>query len=381
MVAVLHVVQPTTGGAAAYVAAAAAEQRARSWRVAVAAPGTGWLAETLARHGVPLLPWAVTRDLGAATVREALQLARLVRAFRPDVVHLHCAKAGLTGRIALRGALPTLFQPHGWSWLAATGAQSHLALGWERFATRWTGTVVCVSDGEARLGRRSGIGGRFAVVRNGVDLTRFRLDGMSKEHARAMVGVAPEVPLVVCVGRICRQKGQDLLLAEWRRVLALRPDAWLVLAGPLDGTRPPGARGVHLVGEVSDVRPWLYAADVVVQPSRWEGLPFSALEALACGRPVVASDVDGLAEVVRPGTGAAVATAAIGHEILRLLADPARAEAEGRAGARLVRREFDVRETFARLAEVTENAARSANPCVGHREPHPLERGPRPTAV
>ncbi|MEV6235650.1 glycosyltransferase [Lentzea sp. NPDC051838] len=381
MVAVLHVIQPTTGGAAAYVAAAAAEQRARSWRVAVAAPGSGWLAETLARQGVPLLPWPATRDLGVATVREAQELTHLVRAFRPDVVHLHCAKAGLTGRIALHGDLPTLFQPHGWSWLAATTAQSHLALRWERFATRWTSTVVCVGDGEARLGRRSGIGGRFAVVRNGVDRRRFRPDGTSKEHARALVGVAPEVPLVVCIGRICRQKGQDLLVAEWPQVRAVHPDARLALVGPLDGTRPREAQGVRWAGEVDDVRPWLYAADVVVQPSRWEGLPFSALEALACGRPVVASDVDGLAEVVRPGTGAAVTTAAIGHEILRRLADPARAEAEGRAGARLVRREFDARETFARLAEVTENAARPANPCVGHRESHPLERGPRPTAV
>ncbi|MBM7857180.1 glycosyltransferase involved in cell wall biosynthesis [Lentzea nigeriaca] len=379
--AVLHVIQPTTGGAAAYVAAAVAEQRARSWRVAVAAPGTGWLADTLARQGVPLRPWTATRDLGAATVRETLQLARLIRVFRPDVVHLHCAKAGLAGRIALRGALPTLFQPHGWSWLATTGALSHLALGWERFATRWTGTVVCVGEGEARLGRRSGIGGRFAVVRNGVDLRRFRPDGMSRQHARATVGVEPEVPLVVCVGRICRQKGQDLLLAEWPRVLALRPDARLVLVGPFDGTWPRDVQGVRCAGEVGDVRPWLYAADVVVQPSRWEGLPLSALEALACGRPVVASDVDGLAEVVRPGTGAAVAPAAIGQEILRRLADPARAEAEGRAGAQLVRREFDVRETFARLAEVTETAARSTNPCVGHRKPHPVERGPRPTAV
>jgi glycosyltransferase involved in cell wall biosynthesis len=381
MVAVLHVVQPTTGGAAAYVAAAAAAQRARCWRVAVAAPRAGWLAETLARQGIPLLPWSATRDPGGATAGEAIQLARLVRAFRPDVVHLHSAKAGLTGRIALRGALPTLFQPHGWSWLAATGARSHLALGWERFATCWTSTVVCVGDGEARLGRRSGIGGRFAVVRNGVDRRRFRPDGMSKRHARAVVGVAPEVPLVVCVGRICRQKGQDRLLADWPQVLARRPDAWLALVGPIEGARPRDVQGVRCTGEVGDVRPWLYAADVVVQPSRWEGLPFSALEALACGRPVVSSDVDGLAEVVRPGTGAAVAPAAIGHEILRRFADPARAEAEGRAAAQFVRREFDERETFARLAEVTESAARSAKPCIGHRGSHPVAGGPRPTAV
>ncbi|MGH3814171.1 MAG: glycosyltransferase, partial [Pseudonocardiaceae bacterium] len=118
---VLHTVQPTDAGVAGYVAAVATDQLARGWRVMVACPCGGHLAADLATRGIPRLRWPATRSPGADTVPETQRLRRLIRAVRPDVVHLHSAKAGLAGRLALRGRRPTLFQPHGWSWLAVRG--------------------------------------------------------------------------------------------------------------------------------------------------------------------------------------------------------------------------------------------------------------------
>ncbi|MEQ0562354.1 glycosyltransferase [Amycolatopsis sp. NEAU-NG30] len=361
MVAVLHVLQPGSGGAASYVSAAAADQRARGWRVAVAGPAR--IGESLARQGVPLLPWQATREPGPATAAEARRLARLVRAFRPDLVHLHSAKAGLAGRLAVRGRLPTLFQPHGWSWAAATGMTARAALRWERHAARWADVIVCVGSGEAEAGRRGGVGGTFTVVRTGVDLDRFRPDTPSRTAARSLLGIAPQVRLAVCVGRLTRQKGQDRLLAAWPRIRAACPDALLALVG--DGEVPRGP-GVRHAGHVADVRPWLSAADVVVQPSRWEGLPLSTLEAMACGRSVVATDVAGLRELVRPGTGAVVPPDALAGEILRRFADDGLAVREGAEAARCARG-FDVRDTWAALAEVSKRAAGgwSAAACRG----------------
>ena len=79
------------------------------------------------------------------TVGETQRLRRLISQVDPDVVHLHSAKAGLAGRLAVRGTRPTLFQPHGWSWLAARGATARGALAWERLAARWT-DVSCASE-------------------------------------------------------------------------------------------------------------------------------------------------------------------------------------------------------------------------------------------
>jgi glycosyltransferase involved in cell wall biosynthesis len=103
------------------------------------------------------------------------------------------------------------------------------------------------------------------------------------------------------------------------------------------------------------VRDGRAAADVVVLPSRWEGLPRTALEAMATGRAVVASDVPGIAEVLAPGAGAVVPPdrpLPLADALLRRLPDRARTRAEGAAAARHAE-SFDARHTYTRLSELT----------------------------
>ncbi|MFC4114455.1 glycosyltransferase [Nonomuraea zeae] len=339
---VLHVTQPVDGGVGAYVATAAAYQARQGWRVAVACPPAGPLADELDGLGVPRLAWTASRAPGPADVAGAARVRRIVREFGPDVVHLHSSKAGLAGRAAIRGRVPTLFQPHGWSWLAARGPLAAAALRWERLAARWADRVICVGDGEADLARRYAVPGDLAVVRNGVDLRRFRAAGpQERAAARAACGIAGDTPLALCVGRVTRQKGQDLLLSAWERVAGRSDRALLAVVG--DGPLLPELRSravprVHFAGAVADVRSWYAAADVVVFPSRWEGLPLTVLEALATGRSLIASAVPGLTEVVTGEIGALVTpedTAALAEALLLRLGQPALAAAEGSAAAAL----------------------------------------------
>ena len=119
--------------------------------------------------------------------------------------------------------------------------------------------------------------------------------------------------------------------------------------------------GVRLCGAVDDARPWYAAADLVVLPSRWEGLPLTLVEALACGRPVVAAAVPGLAEVVPAGAGALVPPenpAALAAAIAQRLDDRGRLRAESRTAARCATG-FSARRTFEELAAVTDQAARA----------------------
>ncbi|GAA4705337.1 glycosyltransferase [Phytohabitans rumicis] len=360
---VLHVVQPRDGGVAGYVAAACADQLSRDWDVAVACPPDGQLAAELARLGVPHLPWRATRTPGPATVGETRDLARLVRRYRPQAVHLHAAKAGLAGRLLLRGRVPTLFQPHGWSWLAAEGVLRPASVAWERAAARWADRLVCVGEQEAEQGRACGVDGAYVVIRNGVDLRRFRPgDEGARRAARIRLGVPAQGPLAVCVGRVTRQKGQDVLLSAWETVARQLPLAQLALVGDgdlLPGLREHGTPGVHFAGAVTDVRDWLVAADLVVLPSRWEGLPLTALEAFATGRSVVASDVPGLSEIVAPSVGALVPperAEPLAEALLRRLRDLDLARTEGAAAVRHAAG-FDVRRTLGRLAYLTSTVA------------------------
>ncbi len=355
----LHAAQPTDAGVARYVAAATLDQLARGWRVVVACPSDGQLPAELTAHGVPRLHWPATRRPGVDTVGETQRLHRLISQVDPDVVHLHSAKAGLAGRLAVRGTRPTLFQPHGWSWLAARGATARGALAWERLAARWTDLLVCVGEGEAAHARHRRVGTRHVVVRNGVDLAKFApADEQSRAAARHRLGIGRDVALAVCLGRITRQKGQDVLVTAWPQVREHCPTAQLCIVG--DGDLLPTLRGgtapgVRFVPPVTDPRPWYAAADVVVLPSRWEGLSLTLLEALASGCSVVAADIPGLAEAVTTGVGARVPSGdarALTQALTSRLTDPGLRAAEGRASA-LAASAFDVRQTHDQLAAAT----------------------------
>ena len=369
MVSVLHVTFPTDAGVGAYVAAVGADQQARGWDVTVACPDRGRLPRDLATNGIRQVTWQARRSPGVDTTGEVRRLSRLLEDICPDILHLHSSKAGLAGRLAARGCVPTIFQPHGWSWLAATRPMVGATLGWERLAARWTSLYICVAEDEATLGEMHGLQGRYCVVRNGVDLARFRpADDAARRTARASLGIPPSAPLVACVGRVTRQKGQDLLLTAWATVHARYPEAALAIVGtgdllePLRRQAPPS---VIFASQVDDPRPWYAAADLVVLPSRWEGLPLTLLEALASGRSVVATDVPGIAEAVPPGTGALVPAdnagalaEAIGYRTGHLGV----VRAEGSAAARYAAAHADVRHTYDRLALVTASLA-GTRPC------------------
>jgi glycosyltransferase involved in cell wall biosynthesis len=331
---VLHVAQPTEGGVARCVTALAAGQLRSGWRVVVACPPGGRLSADLQAAGVEIVPWPARRSPGAGLASEVRALAGVVASVDPVVLHLHSSKAGLVGRLAVRGRRATVFQPHAWSVEAVPTGLRGAARAVERSVARWTDLVICVARQERDRGRALGIRVQYAVVPNGVDTWHFAAaDPGQRARSRARLGLGPG-PLAVCVGRLCRQKGQDLLLAAWRRVGSARPDATLALVG--GGARLPApVPGVLVAGAVADPRDWYAAADVIVCPSRWEGMALVLLEAMARARSVVATDVGGTREALPPGAGALVRpgdTAALAAAILRRLADPAAADAEGRVG-------------------------------------------------
>ncbi|WP_406436146.1 glycosyltransferase [Streptomyces sp. NBC_00631] len=345
---VLHLAQPVGGGVARVVLDLAKAQLTAGLRVTVACPG-GELAERARDLGAEVRGWRADRSPGAGLPDEVRRLGRLLDEVRPALVHAHSAKAGLAGRLAVRGRVPTLFQPHAWSFEAVGGATAALALRWERWGARWAHRVVCVSEAERATGVRAGIRARYTVVPNGIDTGHFT------------PGERPAgAPLVVCVGRLCRQKGQDVLLRAWPEVLRRVPDARLALVG--DGPDEAALRrlaptSVEFAGAVADVRPWYRAADLVVLPSRWEGMALAPLEALACGRPVLVTDVDGARESLPPGHAAHCLVppgrpGALAGTVAALLLDPELRASLGGQGRRHVLSTHDVRRTAEAVAEL-----------------------------
>ncbi|MFG2114158.1 glycosyltransferase family 4 protein [Streptomyces sp. NPDC048718] len=403
---VLHAVQPGDGGVARVVTDLVGAQRAAGLRIAVACPPGTELAAAAGAAGAVVYPWRAGREPGPRLFAETRELGRLIRTVRPALVHAHSAKAGLCARLAVRGRIPTVHQPHAWSFEAVTGVTAALARGWERWAAaRWTARLVCVSEAERRTGEEAGIRAPWSVIHNGVDTRHFAPDargaaarGNTEPGATAARGdsahLAPSGedfpgtdstgtdstgtgPLVVCVGRLCRQKGQDVLLAAWPAVTEAVPGARLVLVGDgPDAARLRAAAGsgpsVRFTGAVADPVPWYRAADLVVLPSRWEGMALAPLEAMACGRPVVLGDVAGARESLPPGHAAPCLVppgdpAALAAALGRLLARPALRHTLGREAREHVLSRFDVRRTGAAVAELYRELAGVRG--TEHREP------------
>jgi glycosyltransferase involved in cell wall biosynthesis len=167
----------------------------------------------------------------------------------------------------------------------------------------------------------------------------------SRAEVRAELGVDDGRPLLVAVGRLHPQKGYDVLLdavAAWEREGRLSPAPLVAIAGdgPLEAELAERIRAerlpVLLLGRRSDVADLLGAADACVLPSRWEGSPFTAQEALRAGTPLVSTRAGGIPELV--GAGAELVpvgnAAALADGVVRVLGDPAHAAALAEAGRR-----------------------------------------------
>jgi len=289
---VVHVCQPVDGGAALVCLRLAVVAREAGHGVEVVCPPTGDLPSWLDEEGIARHPLPMHRRPDLSDLLAVARLRRLLRG--ADVVHLHSSKAGALGRAAvlgLRRRPAVIFQPHGWSWYVG-GRLARLYVALERTAARWTDTIVAVSDEELADGRAvlGALGDRAVVIPNGVDTARYSPDGERADRSSD--------PLLVCVGRLCEQKGQDLAIGALALLADQSVRLRLVGEGPdraaLEGLAEHHgvAHRVELTGSV-DPRPHLRAADVVVLPSRWEGMSLLLLEAMSCGAAIAVTAVGG----------------------------------------------------------------------------------------
>jgi glycosyltransferase involved in cell wall biosynthesis len=255
---------------------------------------------------VPLL-WPLT---------EPLQLlilglwAVLVHGRDVDVVHGHRLypmglAAVLTGLVLRRRSVVT---SHG-SGLHTVALSGPLnKRWWTRFSLRQATRLITVSRDLSRIAGELGVSeARRRYIPNGVDLAQFQLGDARAPRAR--LGLAEGAPVFVCLGYFMPVKGHAVLVKAFARLVEKRPEAVLVLAGdgPLLEEMKRQAAGagvgerVRFLGAVNHatVVPWLQACDALVLPSFHEGTPLVVLEAMACGKPVVATSVGGTSEVVK----------------------------------------------------------------------------------
>jgi glycosyltransferase involved in cell wall biosynthesis len=331
------------------------------WRPVVVVPGEGPVADRCRALGLPthIIPFPGVRCLRVAVIRAVFSLRRLIKETGARLIHANGSRAMLYAGVAgLLGGRPVLWH--------VRVADRDLLL--DAVLVKLARLIIVNSRAVARRFSQAQ-GRRVRCVYNGVDLKRFS-PRQPPSGLRQAVGLPQQGPVIVSVGRFVAYKGYDHLLEAARLLKPECPDVqWVIVGdGELRGAleaqcRQLGlTRHVHFLGWRDDLPDLLSLADLFVSPAVGEHFGRVLIEAMAMGKPVIATASGGVPEIVLDGeTGMLVvpaSPAALAEAVRALLADPAKRQRLGHAGRMRAETEF----SLTRHAEAIESVYRE---CLG----------------
>jgi glycosyltransferase involved in cell wall biosynthesis len=335
-------------------------------------PGERSLVDYVEQRGIH--PLVIPEIVGEANfgLRDLIAIAKLYRVLKrekPHIVDTHTAKAGFIGRIAARlaGVPVVIHTYHGHVWRGYYSPIKSRLLQWmEKGLALWTDQIIAVSESVRQQVAKYQIAplGKIKVVPLGLALRDFFNCAELRGQFRKEIGVPSDVPLIGMVGRVVPIKNHRLFLDSAKLVLNAMPATRCVIVG--DGlirpdleayTRTLGiAARVVFVGWRRDLARIYADLDVLVISSINEGTPVSAIEAMAAGRPVVATRVGGVPDIVLEGqTGYLVPlddAPAMANAVVRLLGEPELARRMGETGRAFVARRFTTQRLVADMEEL-----------------------------
>ncbi len=372
------------GGASMHVLELASEMQRRGAEVVLVLGPGQVVAELAARRGLPVItePSLVRHIAPWHDLRCLWRLRKLMQQIKPDLVHLHSAKAGILGRLVARQLrIPVMYSVHGWAFSMSSGLTARAYQWLERRLLSFTDMLVLVCQRDLTLARQLAAGRkvRLALVHNGIDETSascerpgrddFATSQLAVSELAANESAASDLRCrLISVARFEAPKDHTTLLHALARLPAASWQLQLVGSGPLLAgcqqlAQQLGLSQIEFLGERQDVPALLQQADIFVLSSRSESLPVSVLEAMRAGLPVVATDVGGLSELVAPQNGYLVPAgdrAALGDALAALITDSALRQQMGQQGACLFQTHFTLSQHAEKLHRLYLNMLEAA---------------------
>jgi glycosyltransferase involved in cell wall biosynthesis len=355
------------GGAQKHVYYLATRLPRDRYEVSVACGTGGLLIPKLREAGIEVIPIPnLVREINP--IRDflaLLDLFRLIRRKRPHIVHTNSTKAGFLGRLAakLAGVPVIIFTAHGFVLNEPLGLLKRLLFyAVERIGGMLSDLIIAVSEADRQLAINFKIinPNRIITIHNGLDISYSTIEQKSK----AVLGLQDDHRIIGTVANFYPTKGLPFFIQAIPYVRDVFPETNFVIVG--DGRQRSELERLttelgldsclFFLGQRDDVSQILPLFDVFVLPSVKEGLPYALLEAMAAARPVVATAVGGVPEVIMDGqTGLLVPPKdpeALAQAIITFLRNPERARAMGEAGRKRVLEHFTVERMVAETERV-----------------------------
>ncbi|MDA8175358.1 MAG: glycosyltransferase [Nitrospiraceae bacterium] len=299
---------------------------------------------------VNLVHLPMTRAVSpSADLNAFISIMKILKKQKPDIVHLHSSKAGFLGRLAcwLTGAQNVFYSPRGFAFLMkdspALKRKIYYAL--EKFAATLGGTTVAVSSDELAYARR--LAGSAVLIPNGVDLEIVRGEGHQfPANGRVYAGIS---------GRITYARNPALYRNIAKSLKDRANFIWIGDGELKDALELPDSR-ITVTGWKSrqEGLKLLSGLDIYMQTSLWEGMPIAVLEAMALGKPVIATDIIGNRDLVVHGETGFLAKdeADFIHYLDILIGDAALRSAMGKKGKALIHERHDMKKIAARYGDL-----------------------------
>lgn len=303
----LLVTRDVDGGIGRHFVDLAAGMADRGWKVhCVRAAGVeGHVTDHSARldalAGVTVHEIPLARSIGLGDLRSYLAFRRIVKQHGPfDIAHGHGAKGGVLARLPCRDIKASVYTPHGLITLdkSSRGPKSAMYGAIESFLARlFTDAMILVSAGEKEEAQRLGAPDRICHV---VPNALAKPDLLGKTEARKQIGLPCDADIALFVGRFAHAKAPERFISLIARLAQGRPTLQGLLIGSHDGradlevlASKAGVSDRLTFFKTERAASYMPAADVLIIPSRYEGLAYSMIEGLAAGLPIVSYDVPG----------------------------------------------------------------------------------------
>lgn len=304
------------GGANRYVFELATDMQQHGYEVAVACGGEGVFTEKLRDAGIPIFRVeSFQRDINIKKEFASLfELRRIIREFRPDIVHLNSSKAGGSGALIARlcGVKRIVFTAHGWPFFENRNVLWKSVVWFLSWVTALLShRVILVSHHDYARTHMPFVQSKLSVIHTAIPTTTFfsREEARGQLNARGIHAPHDDVLWVCTIGEYIKNKNLLTAIQAVETVNKTFPQKLFYTLIGVDGDERPHLEAyirehalgeyVQLVGFIDNASGYLKAYDIFILPSLKEGLPYALLEAGAAGLPVIASNVGGIPEVIR----------------------------------------------------------------------------------